>query len=130
MKLPLAGLILVAAGAVVVALMTTPRVAAASNYSYVPPCPRGAYSADGNFSPLFCKIVNPRALKFYRTLAPHLFTLGPSASPQQVVTALRADKKRTTNPEICAAYLIVSWRWHWQFPWSPAEVVTGYPCTR
>jgi hypothetical protein len=86
----------------------------------VPACPHLSYSADGNVSPLFCKIDNPAALSVYEKLAPTLFRLGANASPQQVSAALAASKT-TTNPEKCAAYALAAWWHHWNFGANPAS---------
>ena len=83
--------------------------------AFKPPCPRGTYSPDGNFSPLFCKIANPAALAFYGKLMPPLFKLGPGASPTQVLAAIKASPY-VTGPELCQAFKLASFAEGWHFP--------------
>ena len=79
--------------------------------------------------PLFCKIINPLALKWYVPVSRHLFALGRDASPQQVIGALQADYQAGgTGPITCASYTIWAYRWHWRFGVDPVEAVTGVPC--
>lgn len=92
---------------------------------FVPACPRPSYSADGNVSPLFCKIDNPLALKFYESLAPRVFALGSTASPQQVERALAAAEAHATNPEMCAVYQLAAWWRHWHFGVDPGYAYCG-----
>ncbi len=95
---------------------------------YVPPCPSPSYGASGNIAPLFCKIVNPLALEFYRPIVPHLFALGQDASPLQVEAALHTDSRQATIPELCSAYQLWAYRWGWKFGTDPVASVTGAPC--
>ena len=95
--------------------------------AFVPECPAPTYSANGNVSPLFCKIVNPLALKYYKRILPHLFVLGRAASSQQVSRALKLDSKHATLPQVCNAYALWSWRWHWPFGAKPVDDVAGFP---
>ncbi len=99
-------------------------VPAASRASaFAPRCPAPTRTADGNFRPLFCRIVNPRAVRFYRRLFPRLFALGPNASAGQVEAAFRGA--RATTPQICSAYRLWSYRWHWKFATDPTTTATG-----
>lgn len=96
---------------------------------FVPPCPRPSYSVDGNVGPLFCTIDDPLALAFYEKLAPHLFALGPDASPLQVTAAARRDWGAATGQELCNAYALAQHRWGWSFGLNPIESVrtrSGY----
>jgi len=109
---------------VLLAHQRTPRLAlvSATASAFVPACPRPSYSADGNVWPIFCKIDNPLALRFYESLAPRVFALGPAASPQQVERALAAADAHATGPEMCAVYQLAAWWRHWHFGVDP-----GYP---
>jgi hypothetical protein len=91
--------------------------------AFVPACPRPVYSANGNVAPLFCQIDNPVALTFYERLAPRLFSLGPSATPQQVGTALTAATtiQHATSLEACAAYQLAAWWRQWHFAVDPSQ---------
>jgi hypothetical protein len=93
----------------------------------VPACAQPIYSGDGNFWPLFCKIDDPLALRFYKPLFPHLFALGRDASPADVAAALRLDRRQrhATDPELCNGYALWQWRWHWKFGFSPTDDVIG-----
>ena len=64
----------------------------AARAPFVPACPPPTYGHDGDMAPLFCVIDNPLALRYYGRDAPHLFALGPSATPTQVVAALKQDQ--------------------------------------
>jgi hypothetical protein len=88
---------------------------------FVPACAHPLYTADGNMTPLFCKIDNPLAVSFYRKIAPKVFALGANASPQRVTRALSATEKHATFPELCAVYKLVSWWRHWHFGISPGQ---------
>jgi hypothetical protein len=114
--------------AAVAGAFTGTSASTASSVGFVPGCPQPLYTADGNLSPLFCKIDNPRALKFYARITPRLFGLGRSAPPGQVVLALRADHKHATNPQLCSAYKLLAWRWHWHFGVDPVAAATGVRC--
>jgi hypothetical protein len=62
---------------------------------------------------------NPAALKYYAWVK-HLFALGPNATPQQVLAASLADSKHgTTEPELCDAYSLLAWKYHWRFYMAP-----------
>jgi hypothetical protein len=87
----------------------------AASPGFKPPCPAPTYSPDGNFSPLFCKIANPQALAFYGKLMPPLFRLGPTASPTQVLAAMKRSPY-VTGPELCAAYHLAAFAEGWRFP--------------
>jgi hypothetical protein len=91
---------------------------AAAAAPFVPACPHPTYSPDGNVTPLFCRIDNPVALRFYEKLAPKLFALGPNATPLQVQQAVTAAEKVThaTLPEACSAYKLAKYWRHWSFP--------------
>jgi hypothetical protein len=95
--------------------------------AYVPSCPRPVYSANGNVSPLFCKIDNPVALQFYARLAPGLFALGASATPQQASAALASSVtfRHATNAEACAAYQLAAWWKQWKFAVDPSQSYCG-----
>lgn len=86
----------------------------AGSQAFKPSCPRGTYSPDGNFSPLFCTIANPQALVFYGHLMPPLFKLGPNASPNQVLAAIRRSPY-VTGPELCQAYKLAAFAEGWRF---------------
>lgn len=102
-----------------------PRSAASAETAALPPCPSPQYSVDGNISPLFCKIDNPRAIAFYKPIFPRLFALGRDASPQQIYLALKRDEHHATIPEMCSAYALWQWRWHWRFAINPANEVAS-----
>jgi len=51
--------------------------------------------------PTFCVIVNPRALRYYTKVEPHLFALGPNATPGDVMHATAADAAHSTTPIEC-----------------------------
>lgn len=93
--------------------------------SFVPACPTPLYTADGNVSPLFCKIDNPLAVRFYKSIAPNVFALGPDASPSQVEDALKVADAHGTNPEMCAVYQLAAWWKHWRFGVSPGQAYCG-----
>ena len=103
-------------------------VARSSAVSFVPSCPHPSYGADGNVAPLFCKIDNPAALKFYSWIDAPLIALGQNATPGEVLTVLGKVRRKSTSPEICAGYDLAAWRWHWSFGINPPESVTGYSC--
>ena len=106
----------VALGLVVAAIAAGGALAGvAISPAFTPPCPKATYSPDGNFSPLFCKIANPQALAFYGKLMPPLFRLGPTASPSQVLAAIRRSPY-VTGPELCAAYKLAAFAEGWHFP--------------
>ena len=63
----------------------------ADSSSFVPECPHPTYSPDGNVTPLFCKIDNPVALRFYRPIAPKLFR---SARTQHRTKSSRPSQPR------------------------------------
>ncbi len=94
----------------------------AASPTFRPRCPAATYSADGNFSPLFCKIANPQALMFYGKLMPPLFRLGPAASPTQVLAAIKRSPY-VTGPELCAAYKLAAFAEGWHF----AGLGTAFP---
>jgi hypothetical protein len=86
----------------------------------VPPCPQASYGVDGTMGPIFCVVDNPVALRYYGPMGKHLFALGPNASPQQVLAALQADYRKSTEPILCETYRLAAWRNHWHFPYSIA----------
>lgn len=94
------------------------RLTAPSRRALVPACPSPSYSADGNVSPLFCRVDNPVAVRFYGALLQRLLALGPDASPSQVSHALSAAD--TTLPEACNVYRLAAWAEHWRFGVAPA----------
>lgn len=81
-----------------------------------PSCPQARYGVDGTMGPVFCVVDNPVALSYYAKLGKHLFALGPSASPDQVVSAIRADRGNSTLPILCETYRLADWREQWRFP--------------
>ena len=112
--------------ALTIALIAQGRApgAAASTQTILPPCPQTRYAADGNMSPLFCVIDNPKALSYFASTAKRTFALGPDASPPEVVDALVADYKHGgTGPTLCSIYQLAAWRNHWKFGISIAAEV-------
>jgi hypothetical protein len=93
-----------------------PGAVSRQSSAFVPACPHGFYSTDGNYSPLFCKIDSPTALRFYRPLDPHLFALTASATPIDVEHALQRDiaTAHPTQPEACSSLALWKWSHHWQ----------------
>jgi len=86
-----------------------------------PPCPQASYGVDGTMGPVFCVVDNPVALRYYAPMGRHLFALGPNASPQKVLAALKADYPSSTEPILCETYRLAAWREHWHFPYSVAS---------
>lgn len=70
--------------AIVVAGVGAYAVQASTSTPFVPACPHPTYSADGNLTPIFCKIANPAALKWYGKIYPALADIGTNATPPQV----------------------------------------------
>ena len=81
-----------------------------------PSCPQARYGVDGTMGPVFCVVDNPVALNYYAKFGRHLFALGPNASPDQVVAAIRADDHDSTLPILCETYRLAAWREQWRFP--------------
>ena len=92
--------------------------------AFLPSCPHLSYGVDGTIAPLFCKIDNPAAIAYYKPRFPHLFALGPNASPEQVDAAMKRD--RGSIPTTCSAYVLWQWRWHWHFAVDPVDEYAGF----
>jgi hypothetical protein len=111
------------ASAALAAGLTSAATSAASSSSsqLTPPCPSPDYGADGSMGPLFCVVDNPVALHYYAHLGRHVFALGPDATPEQVIAAVKKDY--STNPITCSVYRLAAWKNQWHFAISPAEEV-------
>lgn len=92
-----------------------------------PACPKLTYAVDGTAGPLFCKIDNPAAIRYYRQWLLPLMQLGPDATPTQV-TSLVESWHNSTNPITCAVYDLAQRAYGWQFAINPISGVTGFNC--
>jgi len=96
----------------------------ASSPPFVPACPHPTYSADGNLTPLFCKIANPAALKWYGKIYPDLANIGPNATPPQVYAIFeKIAAAHVALGEACQAYKLFAYRWGWHFVGGAAAVL-------
>lgn len=88
----------------------------------VPGCPHPTYTADGNLNPLYCRVDNPLALRFYSPLVDKLIALGPDASPRQVEAVVQRTPG-LTETESCNSYALAAWAEHWHFGTNPVGTV-------
>ena len=114
-------LALALAGCGSVRTVTVTRTVAAPS---VPACPAPTYTADGNLSPLFCRVDNPLALRFYGSLGLRdLLALGRDASPGAVTRVL--ERHNLTDPQTCSVYALASRAEHWHFGIQPLPPSAG-----
>ena len=91
----------------------------AASTSFVPACPHPSYGADGNFAPLFCRVDNPLAIRYYGSFVWRLMALGPNADPSTISDTIRRAHIVPAS-WACSEYALAAWAEHWQFGYNPA----------
>jgi hypothetical protein len=88
-------------------------------------------TADGNFTPLFCRsgALNVLAWRSYVLISPNLMSLGRSATLEEIRTAMCLDGKDThaTKPEEGYGYEISAAYYGWKFATDPATFLDEPP---
>jgi hypothetical protein len=94
-------------------------------------CPHIQYGADGTAGPLFCidGQPNPPVLAYYRTLHLQVLSLGPDATPAQVLQAMCTDvNQHSSYPIETAAYNLAQKINGWSFGTSPPQEMLDGGC--
>jgi hypothetical protein len=88
------------------------------------------FGADGTAGPVTCSggRINVLAWTYYAKGDPLVLTIGPTASPEQVLRSMCSDERHSSKPIVLDTYELASRYYGWSFAIDPAQEFESDNC--